>query len=143
MYIDDLCPVADSYNSCWKIGHATACGYGWYWDERNGEWMELGGDQRHPETVALVPSLRQNVDSLVHIMSSEQPPVHAMCTKKIAIVNYGFGDALAVGFGSTLQLPVGCTFFRHVLWGRDADDVSSNFRELSNLVETLEEGLQS
>lgn len=29
MYIDDLRPVADSFEGCWKIGHATACGYGY------------------------------------------------------------------------------------------------------------------
>lgn len=29
MYIDDLRPVVDSFDGCWKIGHTTACGYGY------------------------------------------------------------------------------------------------------------------
>jgi hypothetical protein len=33
--------------------------------------------------------------------------------------------------------------FRHGVWGKDADDESSNFKELRNLVEALEEGAAS
>lgn len=76
-------------------------------------------------------------------MHSEQPPVRLIRSGKIAVVIYGFRDASVAGFGSTLKLPDGCTFFRHGLWGRDADDVSLNFRELSNLVDTIEEGVGS
>ena len=51
---------------------------------------------------------------------------------------YGFGDASSGGFGATVQRPDGI-HGRFGLWGRDEDDGSSNFRELFNLVQTVEE----
>ena len=51
---------------------------------------------------------------------------------------YGFGDASSGGFGATIQRPDGIHGC-FGLWGRDVDDASSNFRELFNLVETVEE----
>lgn len=54
---------------------------------------------------------------------------------------YGFVDASAAGFGGSFALPDGSVLFRHGLWGRDADSVTSNFRELCNLVQSIEEGV--
>ncbi len=51
---------------------------------------------------------------------------------------YGFGDASAAGFGSTIECPGGICG-RFGLWGRDKEDSSSNYRELHNLVEIVEE----
>ena len=55
---------------------------------------------------------------------------------------YGFGDASSGGFGATVQRPDGI-HGRFGLWGRDEDDASSNFRELFNLVQTMEEETMS
>ena len=52
-------------------------------------------------------------------------------------VRYGFVDASGAGFGGSIGL-VGKIAYRFGVWGRDMDDSSSNYRELRNLVETLE-----
>lgn len=54
---------------------------------------------------------------------------------------YGFVDASTAGHGSSFALPDGSLLFHHGLWGRDTDDLSSNFRELCNLVESVEEAV--
>jgi len=54
---------------------------------------------------------------------------------------YGFVDASGAGFGSSFHLPNNTIWFRQGIWGRDADNTSSNYRELRNLVEALEEGI--
>ena len=51
---------------------------------------------------------------------------------------YGFGDASSGGFGATVQRPGGL-YGRYGLWGKDDEAQSSNYRELCNLVETVEE----
>ena len=51
---------------------------------------------------------------------------------------YGFGDASASGFGASIGLRQG-VHGRFEVWGKDAEDKSSNYRELRNLVETVEE----
>jgi len=51
---------------------------------------------------------------------------------------YGFCDAPSGGFGAIVEHPSG--IHGHFgLWGRDEDDASSNFRELLNLVQIVEE----
>jgi hypothetical protein len=42
------------------------------------------------------------------------------------------------GFGSTVARPDGL-YGRFGIWGKDAEDQSSKYRELRNLVETVEE----
>ena len=49
-----------------------------------------------------------------------------------------FGDASSTGFGSTMMRPRGI-HGRFGLWGKDEEDKSSNYRELRNLVEMVEE----
>jgi hypothetical protein len=51
---------------------------------------------------------------------------------------YGFGNASSGGFGLTVECPNGL-HRRFGLWGRDTEDESSNYRELRNLVEMVEE----
>lgn len=55
----------------------------------------------------------------------------------------GCADASGVGFGSTIQLCNQNLLFHHDIWGHDADSVSSNYKELHNLVESIEDGLCS
>ena len=51
--------------------------------------------------------------------------------------HYGFGDASSGGFGSTVAKPMVYTVA--LVWGKDAEDQSSNYCKLRNLVETVEE----
>ena len=59
-------------------------------------------------------------------------------SKRTLTAYYGFGDASSAGFGSTVARPDGL-YGRFGIWGKDAGDQSSNYRELCNLVETVEE----
>ncbi len=50
-------------------------------------------------------------------------------------------DASSTGFGGSFALPDGSIYFRQGIWGHDSDSDSSNFRELQNLVESLEDSI--
>jgi len=61
--------------------------------------------------------------------------------KNIREVKYGFGDASGAGFGA-LFVKAGDEdkiYFRYGRWGSNLDSSSSNFREVNNLVEYLQE----
>jgi hypothetical protein len=53
-------------------------------------------------------------------------------------VVYGFGDASGTGLGSTFTCGLGFTY-RIGVWGDDESDQSSNWKEFTNVVESLEE----
>lgn len=53
------------------------------------------------------------------------------------MVYYGFGDASGSGFGATIETKSGLRICQGV-WGRDSNKDSSNYKELTNLVETIE-----
>jgi hypothetical protein len=95
-----------------------------------------------PDFVQAVPRLAHDVHCLRQLFSSPIPPVRYVRATHICTALYGFGDASGSGFGSTFgggeQL-----VFRHGIWGKDDDSSSSNFRELNNLVTTLESGVRS
>jgi len=50
----------------------------------------------------------------------------------------GFGDASGAGFGATITTDSGIRI-RFGVWGADENEQSSNYRELQNLVEALED----
>ncbi len=61
-----------------------------------------------------------------------------MRSKSRVTAYYGFGDASSGSFGATVERPGGIQG-RFGLWGRDDEDKSSNYRELHNLADTVEE----
>jgi len=63
-------------------------------------------------------------------------PMHIVQPNKQIWVEYGFGNASGSGLGSSFTTSVGLRV-RIGVWGRDAEDKSSNWQELSNVVETL------
>jgi len=112
------------------------------WEDCND--MGVQNDARSPpEYVEVVPRLISDIASLTHIMQAECPPRRLVRSLRIAVAIYGFGDASGAGFGSSFVTPDGGVHFRHGLWGSDAEGQSSNYRELQNLVETIEEGMAS
>lgn len=96
-----------------------------------------------PETVRPAPRLWDDVQCLEALFSSDTPPTRVVRFRQRFVAIYGFVDASSCGFGSSFALPDGSILFRHGIWGRDADDMSSNFRELCNLVDSVEDGVQS
>ena len=130
--------------------HLTLDGWCPHQDEEM--WKYLGKDEEDaitsltleaPMQVQPAPRFSTDLDCLLQLFSSPHPPTRMIqCTTRLVAI-YGFVDASTAGFGSSFALPDGSLFFRHGLWGRDADFASSNFRELCNLVDAIEEGVLS
>ncbi len=98
-------------------------------------------DVSHPNApveVQAVSRLTTDLEALATLFNSSHPPLRPIRPTAVTTVIYGFADASGVGFGSSLQLPTGSIAYRYGLWGKDAEDASSNYRELRNLVESLE-----
>jgi hypothetical protein len=108
------------------------------WDTLKEDLPPLNGP---PTDLEPAPRLASDVKCLLHLLDSPTPPTRMIrCTQRLVVI-YGFVDASAAGFGGSFSLPDGSILFRHGLWGRDADSETSNFRELCNLVESIEDGV--
>ena len=95
-----------------------------------------------PGTVQPVERFFDDLDFLTQFFSSKSPPkvmVRATC---LHLVVYGFGDASGTGFGSTFTVANGISY-RIGVWGPDESDESSNWKEFTNVVESLEEEAKS
>jgi hypothetical protein len=90
-----------------------------------------------------VPRLRDDLQMLQKMFSSTTPAVRSIRSSRIAVALYGFGDASGTGLGSSIQLANGSIFIRCGMWGSDTEDRSSNYRELRNLVDSVEAGIAS
>jgi hypothetical protein len=95
-----------------------------------------------PKTVRPVPRLANDVRALLECPSQETPPSVTFRSKSIYLVKYGFGDVSGKGFGSTFALKEAISY-RVGVWQSDHDGESSNWREFTNVVESLEEEASS
>ena len=86
----------------------------------------------------VVPRLMDDLRALKKLTESDKPSMRVVRSKKLITALYGFGDASSGGFGSSIEHRGGIAA-RFGLWGRDTEDASSNYRELRNLVEAVEE----
>lgn len=93
-----------------------------------------------PQQVKGVPRLRWDLAALLTMVEASEPAVRFLRPTNVHEVVYGFGDASGKGFGATLTGP---NEIRHRvgIWGTDPETASSNYRELSNLVEAIEDGV--
>jgi hypothetical protein len=94
-----------------------------------------------PQFVDPTPRLPEDVYCLSRLFASPRAPTHPVRCSAHKVAIYGFVDASSAGHGCSFELPDGSLLFCHGLWGRDTDDLSSNFRELCNLVESVEEAV--
>jgi hypothetical protein len=90
-----------------------------------------------PEIVLGVKRLLWDLTALRILFSADHPAVRVIRPTGVLSVIYGFGDASGSGFGSSFTHANGIVY-RVGVWGSDADGESSNYRELRNLVESLE-----
>jgi hypothetical protein len=91
-----------------------------------------------PKTVRPVPRLAGDMRALMLLLSGKEPPVVTLRAKFIYMVKYGFGDALGKGFGATFALKTGVSYQIGV-WTKDRENESSNWREFTNVIESLED----
>jgi hypothetical protein len=85
------------------------------------------------------------------MFEDEIPAVRCVRGGSYATVVYGCGDASGSGFGSAFVAGVDDDEFdkfddeiscRIGVWGSDSDDVTSNFRELQNVAESIEDQVE-
>ena len=98
----------------------------------------ITSNDEHPDEVFAVPRLEKDISALTRLLERETPPWRFIRGDKVATAQYGFGDAAKSGFGATFEDKNGNIWFRLGVWGDDTSELSSNWRELANLVEALE-----
>ena len=91
----------------------------------------------HPKLITPVPRFYSCLEALTLFFKSDSPPVVTERSTNIHLAIYGFCDASKSGFGASVQHKDGL-HYRIGTWGADEDDESSNFREFTNLIESLE-----
>lgn len=115
--------------------------------------LGLVDSQEEPKFVRPVRRLVSDIRCLKLLVASENPPLRKIRMSGKAQVVYGFGDASKYGFGSSIEMPDHNIHWRYGQWrleeereqieGREnftiRDEISSNYRELRNLVEALED----
>ena len=82
------------------------------------------------------------LEALLALSSDPETPVINDGRKSTTMVLYGFVDASGQGFRSFITTGEGIKY-RIGTWGSDEDSTSSNWKEFSNLVSTLEQEAQS
>ena len=92
----------------------------------------------HGMKVTAVKRLRFDLLALGNLFKSLEPPLRLVRGRSILVARYGFGDASGSGFGASWTGRDGMVSYRYGIWGTDEGSQSSNYRELCNLVETLE-----
>jgi hypothetical protein len=120
-----------------------------YFDpEYSNEWTF----DKEPKFVFPVPRFKDDLDCLMRLTESSTPPLRRVRMTSQAKVMYGFGDASKEGFGASIQLPNHNIVWRFGQWRLKDEQIlhqgvemnmikerSSNYRELRNLVEAIEQ----
>jgi hypothetical protein len=96
------------------------------------------GSSRAPARVKWVARLEHDVKALKLFLSEEEPPKRVFRPKPGCTVVYTFADASGSGFGSSIWRESMITHYSGQ-WTDEMAANSSNFRELSNLINTLEQ----
>ena len=91
-----------------------------------------------PKYVYPCTRLEDDISWLMELFNTYHPKVRHVRSSNVYLALYGFADASGSGFGSTIQTKEGLRV-RHGIWGRDSTGSSSNFKELKNLVDTIEQ----
>ena len=129
-------PFRDEHG--WKLsGRANAA----FLNAADKDFQHVGetvDDDEAPEFVTAVPSFQRFLMALSHMFEGEEPALRLVRGSLIKYVGYGFGDASGSGFGSSWLDKSGDLVIRIGMWNKEGVDTSSNYRELRNLVETLE-----
>lgn len=95
-----------------------------------------------PEFVTVTQHLRDDLMALSSFLEVDTPPIINDRCAVIQVVRYGFGDASGTGFGSTIETSKGLKY-RVGVWGSDEEAESSNYKELENVVTTIEDEASS
>jgi hypothetical protein len=136
--IDSWCPMRD--DDGWKFSHKEIRAWLEFKlddgmsEEAIYELLNSGA----PSSVRPVPRLFDDLKFLTQFFEPESPPKVTIRATRVLYVVYGFGDASGKGFGSTFTVPNGVSY-RIGVWKSDELDETSNWKEFTNVVESLEE----
>jgi len=96
------------------------------------------------------PQFTDDIKALLRLSKFELPPLRVICLSQVVHVYYGFGDASGKQFGATVSDDYNFKArlskemedchgvrFRIGLWSSSEEGESSNYKELSNLVQTI------
>ena len=122
----------------WKLSDAEIKANNLYAKgELGGSEFEEAYDTQAPAVVRPVGRLVKDLEALALLTAELEPPVRVVRSSRIVQARYGFGDASGGGFGASIEARKGI-WYRHGIWGPETAGNSSNFRELCNLVDSLE-----
>jgi hypothetical protein len=97
----------------------------------------LDGNNKPPLSVKIAPRLHEDIQALDVLFSPEQPPLRQVRPSKTSVASYMFGDASGCGFGSSMWIDSDLHYV-HGQWDINNAQESSNYRELSNLINAIE-----
>jgi hypothetical protein len=88
--------------------------------------------------ITALPSFKEDLKAILNLSEGERPALHCIRSKLTLTVYYSFGDTSSGGFGATVERPSEL-YGRYGLWKRDEEGQSSNYHQLRNLANTVEE----
>ena len=106
-------------------------------DERKRNFQK-GKATEAPSSLKPVARLSNDLTALKELFSPSEPTLRLIRGACIKFALLSFGDASGGGFGSSWEISDDIEF-RFGTWGLNMSKESSNLRELTNLIETLEE----
>jgi hypothetical protein len=104
--------------------------------------LEVTPHGEAPKFVKAAPRLASDMEALRFLFSSAEPPRRQVRGKVVVEVFYGFGDASKTGFCTNFQIGAEIQY-RYGHWCDATSEESSNYRELKNLVDGLEQMIMS
>jgi len=117
----------------WKLTTAKAASMAGQKD-----WLDSPVDPKAPKYVRWVPRLKGDMEALCLFTAATQPPKRAVRPARDSTVVYSFGDASGSRFGGS-WFDGNDAAYRSGQWTDQYASQSSNYRELANLVLTLEQ----
>ena len=92
-----------------------------------------------PDSISVVPLMRDHIKVLSTMLAQDQQVLLLKRGSSRFEAMYIFGDASGLGFGSSSWVTGERVNYRYGIWGLSmGEESSSNYRELRNLVESLE-----
>jgi len=100
--------------------------------------------QQPPRCVAFTSRMKDDLGALFQMTQDVSPPKRQVRSLRVVRTTYGFGGASGDGFGAAILLPDGNIYYRHGVWNwLISNEHSSNYRELRNLVDSLEKAAEA
>ncbi len=95
------------------------------------------GRENAPSEVTTVPRFKNDIYALDKLLFPSKPPLRLIRGERMNKTIFGFGDASGGGFGSSWEAK-GKIIFRFGVWGDEMNGSSSNYKEASNDIKSLE-----